>query len=604
MKVAPKPDNEIERLAALSEAAILDTPPETAFDDLTKLAAQICGVPIALISLIDTHRQWFKSRVGLQATETSREMAFCAHAILEDEVFIVPDAHEDDRFFDNPLVKGAPNVRFYAGAQLTSNDGFNVGTLCVIDKQPRSLSPDQLEALRGLARQASAQIDLRRVNNRLKRINQALTLRARQVENAWAQLDDLLDNSSDLIQSVAPNGRFIYVNRSWSQAIGYSVDEAKRLSMFDIIAPEYIPHCHHLLAQLASGETMPPFELVVLTKNGERLLLQGHVTARIEEGKLIATRGMFRDVTSQRKNEERVRLYANVVEHVQIGLLVWEGNEADASSYRLTAKNGAADRMLAKLGMLSLNAGIADMPPLFLAANLPEIIAQVQHTHAATRIDDIQVEGLFISTLVFPLPGRFVGVALEDVSQRKIVERLKDEFVSTVSHELRTPLTSIRGSLSLMAGGIVGPLPDHATELVGIAQSNTERLMRLINDILDLDKMDAGKVDLRVGPIRTAKLVTLVLEQMSPLAAEAGVELVSELRGLDEIIADEDRIIQVLTNLLSNAIKFSPPNTRVQLDITTLPSGNVRFAVTDNGPGIADFDKITAIQSFSTARRQ
>lgn len=598
MKAAAIPDNEIQRLAALSEAAILDTPPEAGFDDLTKLAASICGVPIALVSLVDTNRQWFKSRVGLDASETPRDLAFCAHAILEEEVFVVPDAHEDTRFFDNPLVTGAPNVRFYAGAQLTSQDGFNVGTLCVIDHEPRSLKPEQVEALRALARQAAMQIDLRRSNNRLKRINQALTLRARHVENAWAQLDDLLDNSSDLIQSVDPAGRFVYVNRSWCNAFGYSVEEAKALTLFDVIAPEYVPHCTHLMTQLASGETPPPFELIAITKGGRHLLLEGHVTARIEEGKLVATRGMFRNVTEQRRNEERVRLYADVVEHVQIGLLVWEGAENDAASYRLTAKNGAADRMLAQLGRLPLDAGLAEAPPLLVAVNLPDVIALVHRTHSAARLEDVEVGGTFISTLVFPLPGRFVGVALEDVSQRKAVERLKDEFVSTVSHELRTPLTSIRGALGLMAGGVVGALPEHAVELLGIAQTNTERLVRLINDILDLDKIDAGKFDLRVGPVRTEDLKSVVLEQMRPLASEAGVDISGAVRGLQEIIADEDRILQVLVNLLSNAIKFSPPDSRVKLEISTLPSGNVRFAVIDQGPGISDIDKSRLFNRF------
>jgi len=595
MKVAPIPNNEIARLAALSEAAILDTPPETGFDDLTKLAASVCGVPIALVSLVDTHRQWFKSRVGLDAEQTPRELAFCAHAILDEGVFIVPDAHEDERFFDNPLVQGAPNVRFYAGAPVTSQEGFNVGTLCVIDHQPRTLTPEQLEVLRSLARQAAAQIDLRRINNRLKRINQALTLRALEVENAWAQLDDLLDNSSDLIQSVAPDGRFVYVNRAWCRALGYSAEEARSLSIFDILAPEYVPHCNHVMTQLAAGENPPPFDLVLIDKSGLPVHIEGRITARMEDGKLISTRGMFRNVTEQRRSEERVRLYSDVVEHVQIGLLVWEGME---SGYRLTAKNGAADRVLERMGPLALGVSLEVLPPILEAANLAEFIAQVHRTHSAARIEDVEVGGTFISMLVFPLPGRFVGVALEDVSQRKAVERLKDEFVSTVSHELRTPLTSIRGALGLMAGGVVGEIPEHAMELLGIAQSNTERLVRLINDILDLDKIDAGRFDIRVAPIAVVDLVSNVADQMRPLASEAGVRIVTKITGLREIVADEDRIIQVLTNLLSNAIKFAVPDTSVEIAVSTLPSGNVRFAISDHGPGISDADKARLFNRF------
>ncbi len=598
MKAAPIPPNEIERLAVLTEAAILDTPAETGFDDLTKLAARICGVPIALVSLVDTRRQWFKSRVGLDAAETPREFAFCAHAILEEDVFVVPDAYDDERFFDNPLVRGAPNVRFYAGAPLTSDDGFNVGTLCVIDHEPRVLSAEQLETLRGLARQAAAQIDLRRVNNRLKRINQALTLRAREVESAWAQLDDLLDNSSDLIQSLDPQGRITYVNRAWCDAFGYSLEEAKHLSHFEVIAPEYVAHCSQVMTQLAQRETPPSFDFVALTKTGQRLVLEGRITARIENDKLVSTRGVFRNVTDQRRTLERVRLYADVVEHVQIGLLVWEGNAADLSTYRLTAKNGAADQMLTRLGTLSTDGSLAELPPLLVAANLPDVVAQVHRTHSPARLDDIEVGGYFISTLVFPLPGRFVGIAFEDVSQRKSVERLKDEFISTVSHELRTPLTSIRGALGLMSGGVTGPIPDDAQELLTIAISNTERLVRLINDILDLDKIDAGQFDLRMAPLNVADMVASVVDQMRPLAAEAHVKLIQDVRGRREIVADEDRLMQVLTNLVSNAIKFSPKEGAVHIRVVTLPSGNAWFAIVDEGPGITDVDKSRLFNRF------
>lgn len=162
MKTAPLAANESQRLAALAAYEILDTAPEPQFDDLARLASHICKTPIALVSLVDADRQWFKARFGLETPQTPRDIAFCAHAILGSDVMVVPDATRDERFADNPLVTGDPGIRFYAGAPLLTPEGEALGTLCVIDRRPRDLTREQIAALRALARQAVAQLELRR----------------------------------------------------------------------------------------------------------------------------------------------------------------------------------------------------------------------------------------------------------------------------------------------------------------------------------------------------------------------------------------------------------------------------------------------------------
>ncbi|SRR5712692_4063846 len=161
---APKPmqTNDAERVAALERYAILDTEPEQTFDDLTSLASFICKTPIAYISLIDEDRQWFKSKIGITVSETPRDVAFCSVAIQQPDVFVVPDTLQDERFRNNPLVTSEPRVRFYAGAPLITEEGYALGTLCIVDRTPREFTAEQGEALRALSRLVLAQMEFRR----------------------------------------------------------------------------------------------------------------------------------------------------------------------------------------------------------------------------------------------------------------------------------------------------------------------------------------------------------------------------------------------------------------------------------------------------------
>lgn len=215
----PKPDNEAARLAALRRYGILDTAPEPVYDAFADIATHVCGTPIALVSLIDEERQWFKARKGLDATETPREIAFCAHAILSPETMVVEDATKDQRFADNDLVTGRPGIRFYAGAPLTDSHGHALGTLCVIDTKPRSMTVEQKSALESLRLILAHMIEQRAVASELaEALTQLKTLQGllpfcsycksvRNDEGYWDRIEDYLHEhaDADLTHSICPS---------------------------------------------------------------------------------------------------------------------------------------------------------------------------------------------------------------------------------------------------------------------------------------------------------------------------------------------------------------------------------------------------------------
>ncbi|OBS10563.1 PAS domain S-box protein [Acidihalobacter prosperus] len=221
---APMPTNEADRLEALRRYAVLDTPPESDLDEIAALASEVCETPIALISLVDEHRQWFKSRLGLDASETPRDLAFCAHAILGDSIFEVPNALEDPRFRFNPLVVGAPDIRFYAGMVLTTSDGFNLGTLCVIDREPKRLTERQRGILERLGRQVSRMLALR------------VTLRHYAEQAAFQEA--LLSSAGAAIIACTPDGRISRFNAAAEAMLGYRARDVIGRIATDLLLPE------------------------------------------------------------------------------------------------------------------------------------------------------------------------------------------------------------------------------------------------------------------------------------------------------------------------------------------------------------------------------
>ena len=231
---AALPENEAKRLAALRRLELLDTRPEPEFDELVSLAAAICGTPISLVTLLDERRQWFKAAVGLEVKETPREVAFCAHSILQSDLFVVEDAQNDERFADNPLVTGDPNIRFYAGMPVSSPDGFPMGTLCVIDRKPRKLTKMQSNMLVVLAKQVSARMEMRMQRKQLQLALTEAEESRKELRASEERFRIFMDNSPFISFMKDTEGRLVFLSQQFADHFGKQVADCLGKTDFDL----------------------------------------------------------------------------------------------------------------------------------------------------------------------------------------------------------------------------------------------------------------------------------------------------------------------------------------------------------------------------------
>ena len=300
---APLPVNEAIRLARLRELMVLDSSPEPLFDSLARMASEVCGAPIALVSLVDSERQWFKANVGLPgAAETPRDVAFCAHAILQDEVMQVPDARSDPRFAANPLVTSAPDIRFYAGAPLTLPGGERMGTLCVIDHQPRQLDAEQTRTLGHLARMVTEALVMRR--GVIERSLMARSTHEVELSDSEAQHRALVEGQSEMVSLAREDGRLAYVNPAYAHHVGHRPQDMVGKDLYDFVAPadralvrQQIDHV------LATGEASTGENRMVEPDGQERWIAWVNTRRSDAQGR-PALHSVGRDVTD-RVNAER-----------------------------------------------------------------------------------------------------------------------------------------------------------------------------------------------------------------------------------------------------------------------------------------------------------
>jgi PAS domain S-box-containing protein len=327
------PESESLRLESLLAYEVLDTDAERQFDDLTELASRICSTPIALISLVDADRQWFKSKIGLEVDETPREWSFCAHAILDDKTLIVTNAMEDARFTDNPLVTDDPRIRFYAGAPLCTPTGYAIGSLCVIDTVPRNLTKEQRESLELLARQVVSQLELRhkvaaletsqqrieslrdeavRSSQELNRLNQSL-------RESAAIHRALIDQSNNFIGLMSLDGTLIDANRTALAAAGIERGEALGKPFWETPwwnhSAELQERLKQSVAQVSQGSA-DKFEATHLTGDHQQVDVDFSLKpVKDDDGKTIYLIPEGQDITLHKQREQQLQQVCDRVDN-------------------------------------------------------------------------------------------------------------------------------------------------------------------------------------------------------------------------------------------------------------------------------------------------
>ncbi|MCL5050374.1 MAG: PAS domain S-box protein [Firmicutes bacterium] len=798
-------EQERRRLQALIQTKLLDTDVDPRFERITQLARQVFDVPIALISLLDSSRQWFKSKQGIDIQQTPRCHAFCHYAVEADAELVVPDAKLDPRFVHNPLVTGAPHIRAYAGVPIHSPDGFALGTLCIIDTKPRHFDTQQLRYLQDLAHWAESTIKADYMTKHVRELEQL-----RSDSSYQARMNDLKaklalhrDNPQ---QGAALKEHFNYIVKACAKVMGLSNCSIWLGSTADNIicqaSYDAANKCFEHGATLAYESNMPYWQHLVehgvlvvhdtqqrpaaLATLQQSYLEPNHVTALLdvlivdetgfkgclcfeirhqprewtdaeisfasdianlittlliaarqreaaaESAQLATTLSTIMEAavdvaiiatdcdglihTFNRgaetmlgyRSEEVIQQaipthfhdpdeLAEVARQISTQCQIEAGfdifkhavnsSELNHRHWRYIRKDGSVIQVLLKLsamldtdGQVTGYLGIAidvedelnaqrelqlqesrlralfELSPVgialndfetgqFLDGNLKlleptgyteaefkalsyfdltppeyfekekEMLVSMEQTgrYGPFEKEYIRKDGsrypiLLNGVVVEDQDGRkLIWSIIEDISERKHLESLKNQFISTVSHELRTPLTSVSGALALLQSGRLGEMSPKASNMLNIAANNSKRLISLINDLLDFEKLASGNMNFDFQLHSAERLIRAALDDNSTYAAQHGIDI--HLRPLPEAIdsaqvyVDEQRFQQVMSNLISNAVKFSPEGSSVEITVTPLPQG-LRVLVSDHGPGIPEEFRNRIFKRFQQAMHE
>lgn len=496
---------EIKRLQALLSYSILDTPPQEEFDNLVKLISIICDAPIAIISMIDNKRQWYKAKTGISQSEVRRDETFCQYTLEQEGVLEIPDAREDNRVRELPLSKAKEGIRFYAGVNLKSSDGYKIGTVCVVDSKPKQLNQEQKLALKLIADQTMVLLEARKKNDELRKeleeiVSNKVKETQRQLLKKQTEYNELLlaIKKANAVVEFSPAGSIISVNDNYLEMVGYSRKELVGKNREILIDED----------QRAKNE-----EFWAAIKNGH--FQSGRVKRRHKNGSAVWIQASYNPISDEQNN---------IVKVVKIGQDITKETELEKSLFR----------------------------------------------------------------------------------SKELAERLniqKDHFIANMSHEIRTPIHAILGFTDLLLEQEQDPSKKIYLDSVKTAGDN---LLYIINDILDLSKIEAGIIQLDMEPFDLLLTIEKVFSILHLKAHQKKLSFQYHIhpKVTSNLIGDKNRLTQILINLLGNAIKFTSSGS-VDLFIEPLSRAKettiLEFRIVDTGIGIPREKQESIFDRFSQA---
>ncbi len=606
MKIPEIPQDELKRLRAVRSLEMLDTEPEERFEQLTRLAQRIFGTSMVLISLVDKDRQWFKSRIGCEVAETSRDLSFCAHSVASRAPLIVENATLDDRFHDHPLVLAEQNgLKAYAGHPIFSMDGYPVGTFCVAHESPRVFSAEERSLLADLAHQAEAQFHLssaKRAAEQLGSIEAAHDLLA----HALGQIRDAV-----FLTDVSEGGKIVYVNHAFVRLTRYARDSILGALPDRLFGPltgaSEIDQFKKSLSQGSVHEGL----ITLYRMDGSAYEAEWQVSPiRDAHKKITHWAAIHRDVTERSNETKRIQQLNSLLQTqqnlAQAAILVQD------KDFRLIANNDKfctlwnLDRDLLNVGNQSTVRRrlipLMDNPDEFTAGWQAFLNSERDRWLYEVRLKDgrhIEVYGAKSLAEDASLLGwvwyfRDITArvayqkSLEDARQASEQANLeKSRFLANMSHEIRTPLNGVLGMAELLASS---GLKGEQAEFLSTIRASANHLLSLVNDILDLSKIEAGHLELEERAFDLSILfeeaITIVSPRVEANLVECGYAIAEQVpvfyRG------DPSRVRQILLNLLGNAAKFTVKGS-IFLEVVPDPeeTDGLLVSVTDTGPGIS-----------------